>query len=38
MRTIVEFLGSDHGACDDLFASAEVAVAQKNPGQRAQPV
>jgi iron-sulfur cluster repair protein YtfE (RIC family) len=30
MRTIVEFLGSDHRACDDLFASAEVAVAQKN--------
>ncbi|OGU20559.1 MAG: hemerythrin HHE cation-binding protein [Hydrogenophilales bacterium RIFOXYD1_FULL_62_11] len=30
MRTIVEFLGSDHHACDDLFASAEDAVAQKN--------
>ena len=30
MSTIVEFLGSDHHACDDLFASAEEAVAQKN--------
>jgi iron-sulfur cluster repair protein YtfE (RIC family) len=30
MSTIVEFLGSDHHACDDLFASAEDAVAQKN--------
>jgi len=30
MNTIVDFLGSDHRACDDLFASAEVAVAQKN--------
>ncbi|MDP1529379.1 MAG: hemerythrin domain-containing protein [Rhodoferax sp.] len=30
MSTIVDFLGSDHRACDDLFASAEVAVAQKN--------
>jgi len=30
MRTIVDFLGGDHRACDDLFASAEVAVAQKN--------
>ncbi|MBU4499031.1 MAG: hemerythrin domain-containing protein [Gammaproteobacteria bacterium] len=30
MSTIVEFLGSDHHACDELFASAEEAVAQKN--------
>ena len=30
MRTIVEFLGSDHHACDDVFASAEDAVAQQN--------
>jgi len=30
MSTIVDFLGGDHRACDDLFASAEVAVAQKN--------
>ncbi|MDP1929548.1 MAG: hemerythrin domain-containing protein [Thiobacillus sp.] len=30
MRTIVEFLGSDHHACDDLFASAENAVAKQN--------
>jgi hemerythrin-like domain-containing protein len=30
MSTIVEFLGGDHRACDDLFASAEAAVAQKN--------
>jgi iron-sulfur cluster repair protein YtfE (RIC family) len=30
MSTIVDFLGSDHRACDDLFASAEAAVAQKN--------
>ncbi len=30
MRTIVDFLGGDHRACDDLFASAEDAVAQKN--------
>lgn len=28
--TILEFLGSDHRACDDLFASAEMAVAQNN--------
>ena len=32
MNTILEFLGSDHHACDDLFASAEAAVAQKNWG------
>ena len=30
MSTILAFLGSDHRACDDLFASAEAAVAQKN--------
>ena len=30
MRTIVGFLGDDHHACDDLFASAEDAVAQQN--------
>ncbi len=30
MSTILDFLGSDHRACDDLFASAEAAVAQKN--------
>lgn len=30
MGTILEFLGSDHRACDDLFASAEAAVAQQN--------
>jgi hemerythrin-like domain-containing protein len=30
MSTILEFLGNDHRACDDLFASAESAVAQNN--------
>ncbi len=30
MSTILDFLGSDHRACDDLFASAETATAQKN--------
>lgn len=30
MDTILKFLGSDHRACDDLFASAEAAAAQKN--------
>ena len=30
MGTILEFLGNDHRDCDDLFASAEAAVAQKN--------
>ncbi|OZA14725.1 MAG: hemerythrin HHE cation-binding protein [Hydrogenophilales bacterium 17-62-8] len=30
MSTILEFLGSDHRECDDLFASAEMAVAQNN--------
>ena len=29
MNTILEFLGGDHCVCDDLFASAESAVAQK---------
>lgn len=28
MTTVLEFLGSDHRACDDLFASAEAAAAQ----------
>jgi hemerythrin-like domain-containing protein len=30
MHTILEFMGGDHKACDDLFASAEAAVADKN--------
>jgi len=30
MGTILEFLGSDHHACDDVFASAEEAVARKD--------
>lgn len=30
MGMIVDFLGGDHRACDDLFASAENAVAQKD--------
>ncbi len=30
MGMILEYLGGDHRACDDLFASAEAAVAQKN--------
>ncbi len=30
MSTILEFLGTDHRACDDLFASAEEAAASKN--------
>ena len=30
MSTILDFLGSDHRSCDDLFASAEEAVAKKN--------
>ena len=30
MHTILEFMGSDHKACDDLFAAAEAAVADKN--------
>ena len=32
MNTILDFLGSDHRACDDLFASAEEAVGKKNWG------
>ncbi len=28
MSTILDFLGSDHRSCDDLFASAEAEVAQ----------
>jgi hemerythrin-like domain-containing protein len=28
MNTILEFLGNDHRACDELFASAEAAVAK----------
>ncbi|NDP47599.1 MAG: hemerythrin domain-containing protein [Sulfuriferula multivorans] len=32
MGTILEYLGGDHRACDELFASAEAAVAQKNWG------
>ena len=30
MSAILDFLGSDHRVCDDLFASAETAAAQKN--------
>lgn len=30
MSTILDFLGEDHRACDELFASAEAAVAQEN--------
>jgi len=30
MSTILDFLGSDHRACDDLFASAEAAVAKRD--------
>lgn len=30
MTTILDFLGSDHRACDDLFAAAEENVAQRN--------
>lgn len=30
MSTILEFMGGDHRACDDFFASAEDAVAKKN--------
>jgi iron-sulfur cluster repair protein YtfE (RIC family) len=30
MNTILDFLGSDHRACDDLFAAAEENVAKKN--------
>lgn len=30
MSTILEFLGTDHRTCDDLFASAEEAAGNKN--------
>jgi len=30
MNTILDFMGGDHRACDDLFASAEAAVAQQD--------
>ena len=30
MRTILDFLGTDHQACDELFAAAEAAAAQRN--------
>ncbi len=30
MQTILEFLGNDHRVCDDLFASAEAAVAKNS--------
>jgi iron-sulfur cluster repair protein YtfE (RIC family) len=30
MLTILDFLGSDHRSCDDLFASAEAAAAKKD--------
>jgi len=30
MSTILDFLGNDHRACDDLFASAEAAVAKRD--------
>lgn len=30
MQTILKFLGSDHRACDDLFAAAEAAVAKSS--------
>lgn len=30
MSTILEFLGNDHRACDDLFALAEEAASKKN--------
>jgi iron-sulfur cluster repair protein YtfE (RIC family) len=30
MGTILDFLGSDHRACDDLFASTKAAVSQKS--------
>ena len=30
MSTILDFLGSDHRACDDQFASAESAAAQRS--------
>jgi hemerythrin-like domain-containing protein len=30
MSTILEFMGADHRACDDLFAASEGSVAQKH--------
>lgn len=30
MSTILDYLGSDHRACDDLFAAAEESVAQRD--------
>lgn len=30
MNTILNFLGSDHRACDDLFAAAEEAASKRN--------
>lgn len=30
MSTILDFLGSDHRACDDLFAASEEAVSKRN--------
>ncbi len=30
MGTILDFLGTDHRACDELFAAAEAAAAQRN--------
>ena len=30
MGTILDFLGTDHRACDKLFAAAEAAAAQRN--------
>jgi iron-sulfur cluster repair protein YtfE (RIC family) len=30
MKTILDFLGRDHRACDDLFASAEAAAAKND--------
>lgn len=30
MNTILDYLGSDHRACDDLFAAAEESVAQRD--------
>lgn len=32
MATILDFLGKDHRACDDLFVSAKAAVVHKNWG------
>jgi iron-sulfur cluster repair protein YtfE (RIC family) len=30
MSTILDFLGADHRTCDEVFAAAEIAAAQKN--------